>query len=51
MSLNGMVLRLGQTLGPVIMGVVFGMSGLIGVYFTGAAFAIVMFVLILVMME
>jgi len=51
MSLNGMVLRLGQTLGPVIMGVVFGMSGLMGVYFTAAAFAVVMFVLILIMME
>lgn len=51
MSLNGMVLRLGQTLGPLIMGAVFGLSGITGVYYAGAAFALVMFVLILVMME
>jgi ACDE family multidrug resistance protein len=49
MSLNGMVLRLGQTLGPLIMGFVFGLSGIAGVYYAGAAFAFLMFVLILVM--
>ena len=49
MSLNGMVLRLGQTIGPLIMGFIFGLSGIAGVYYAGAAFAFLMFVLILLM--
>ncbi len=49
MSLNGMVLRLGQTIGPIIMGFVFALSGITGVYFAGAAFALLMFLLILLM--
>ena len=49
MSLNGMVLRLGQTIGPIIMGFVFTLSGISGVYFAGAAFALLMFLLILIM--
>lgn len=40
MSLNGMVLRLGQTLGPILIGIVFTMWGLNGAFFTGAGFAI-----------
>lgn len=51
MSLNGMVLRIGQTLGPVIMGIIFGLFGLTAVYLSGAAFAIVMFVLIWTIMD
>lgn len=51
MSLNGMVLRLGQTLGPIIMGFVFGLSGIAGVYYAGAVFAIIMFLLILIMIR
>ena len=51
MSLNGTVLRLGQTLGPVIMGLIFGLFGLTGVYATGAVFALFMFVLIWLMMK
>ena len=49
MSLNGMVLRLGQTIGPLIMGFVFTLAGIAGVYFAGAAFALLMFFLILIM--
>lgn len=49
MSLNGMVLRLGQTLGPVIMGFIFGLSGIAGVYYAGAFLAFLMFLLILIM--
>jgi len=41
MSLNGMVLRLGQTLGPVIIGIGFTISGLSGAYYLGAFIAIV----------
>jgi MFS family permease len=51
MSLNGMVLRIGQTLGPVIMGVIFGIFGITAVYLVGAAFALVMFVLIWSIMD
>lgn len=49
MSLNGMVLRLGQTIGPLIMGFIFGLSGIAGVFYAGAAFALIMFMLILLM--
>lgn len=40
MSLNGMVLRLGQTLGPIIIGIGFTISGLSGAYYLGAFIAI-----------
>ena len=43
MSLNGMVLRMGQTLGPIIMAGVFGVWGFQGVYFAGAIFTLGMF--------
>ena len=48
MSLNGMVLRIGQTLGPIIMGVIFVAFGISGVYFSGAILATLMFLLVLV---
>jgi MFS family permease len=40
MSLNGMVLRLGQTLGPLLMGLVIALQGLNGVYGTAALLAL-----------
>ena len=39
MSVNGMVLRLGQTLGPVLMGMLFTVWGIEGAFFAGAAFS------------
>lgn len=39
-SLNGTVLGLGQTLGPLLMGVAFGIWGFSGVFYAGAVFAI-----------
>jgi ACDE family multidrug resistance protein len=39
MSVNGMVLRLGQTLGPVLMGVIFAVWGTEGAFFAGAGFS------------
>lgn len=42
MSMNGMVLRLGQTLGPPVMTAVFAVAGMDGVFFTGAFLALVM---------
>lgn len=46
MSLNGMVLRLGQTLGPVIMGGAYAAWGMVGVYRTGAAVALLAAVIV-----
>jgi hypothetical protein len=40
MSLNGTVLRLGQTLGPVIMTGVYAAGGFRAVYMAGAALAV-----------
>jgi MFS family permease len=40
MSLNGTVLRLGQTLGPVIMAGLYAAGGFPAVYMAGAAFAV-----------
>jgi ACDE family multidrug resistance protein len=51
MSVNGMVLRLGQTLGPLVMGVVLTISGLNGVFFAGALCALVMLAVVLVVMN
>ena len=41
MSLNGMVLRLGQTLGPLIIGMGYSKTGLNGAYYTAAGIAII----------
>ena len=51
MSLNGMVLRLGQTLGPIIMSGVFAARGFPGVYFAGSLFALGMSVVAVIMIE
>lgn len=42
MSLNGMVLRLGQTLGPVIMGGIYALAGLNATFFTGMGVSMIM---------
>jgi len=47
MSLNGMILRLGQTLGPIILGFLYAFGGLNIVYFSGAIFALGIFFLLL----
>ena len=51
MSLNGMVLRLGQTLGPIVMSAVFAARGFHGVYLAGSLFALGMAVVALIMIE
>lgn len=43
MSLNGMVLRLGQTLGPPLMGAVFSLWGAEGTFYSGACLSGLMF--------
>ena len=45
MSVNGMVLRLGQTLGPVLMGMLFTVWGIKGAFFAGAGFSFAAFFL------
>jgi len=47
MSINGMMLRLGQTAGPFLAGAVLGIFGLGGSFFAGAALALVMVILII----
>ena len=47
MSINGMVLRLGQTLGPLIMGAVFVVWGTGGAMYAGAGFALAMLIVVL----
>lgn len=44
MSVNGTVLRLGQTLGPLVMGGAFALWGISGPFYAGAALAVVVFV-------
>jgi MFS family permease len=51
MSLNGMVLRLGQTLGPLIMGAVIVVWGTSGVFYVGAGFAMVMLAVVVLMIK
>ena len=42
LSLNGMILRLGQTLGPVIMGVFYGWFGVESVFWAGAVMSVLL---------
>ncbi len=51
MSINGMVLRLGQTLGPLVMGAVFGVWGLSGAFYAGAGFAVAMLIVVIIMIR
>ncbi|MBU1002223.1 MAG: MFS transporter [Proteobacteria bacterium] len=47
MALNGTVLRVGQTLGPVVMGTAYAIGGYPGVFMTGAVLALGVCVLVL----
>jgi len=47
MSVNSMLLRLGQTIGPALMGLVFAEGGMDFVYWTGSVAALTMFVVTL----
>lgn len=46
MSANGMVLRGGQTLGPIVMGLFFALWGMTGTFLAGAVLALSMLILI-----
>jgi len=41
MSINGMVIRIGQTIGPLIIGVGYSLYGLFGAYYLGAIMALI----------
>ncbi len=51
MAVNGMVLRLGQTLGPLVMGIAFTVAGMSGVFVSGAVCALLMLVVVLTLMR
>ena len=51
MSVNGMVLRLGQTLGPLVMGVVLSVAGMGAVFIAGAVCAVLMLIVVLTVMS
>ena len=51
MSVNSMVLRLGQTLGPLFVGVFYVMSGLKAAFLSGAIMALFMMIIISIMIR
>lgn len=51
LSINGTILRLGQTVGPPFMSTVAGPLGLAGAYFAAAALAAVMFFMVLALVR
>jgi len=46
MSISGMTFRVGQTLGPFLMGLVISFWGISGAFYAGAALSIAMFIII-----
>ena len=46
MSISGMTFRVGQTLGPFLMGLVISVWGIGGAFYAGAALSIAMFIII-----
>ncbi len=51
MALNGMVLRIGQTLGPVVMGAAYALGGMNGVFAAAAALAVLAAGLVMLVMR
>jgi len=51
MSINGMTLRLGQTIGPLLMASTAGFFGLAGAYLAAAGLAIASFLIVLVLIR
>jgi len=51
MSLNGMVLRTGQTLGPITIGAMYAFWGINGAFLAGAGFAAAMFLGVVLMIK
>jgi len=51
MSLNGMVIRLGQTLGPIVIGIGYSIDGLKGAYYLGSFMALLGLIVSFTMMD
>lgn len=51
MSFNSMVLRIGQTLGPLVVGIFYSIGGLQGAFLTGVGVAVIMFLVIAVLVR
>lgn len=51
LSINGMVLRIGQTLGPVLMGLGFAISGVEGAFYLAGIVAILVFISIFILLK
>lgn len=51
MSLNSMVLRIGQTVGPLLIGIFYTIGGVSFAFIAGAGTAIIMFLLVLTMVK
>jgi MFS family permease len=51
MSAGGMVLRMGQTLGPLIIGLAFTIGGINLTFFTGMSFGIIMFLVLTLFLD
>ncbi len=51
MSLNGMVIRLGQTLGPLVIGIGYSINGMIGAYYLGAGVAAIGILVLFTMID
>lgn len=49
LSINWTVLKFGQTIGPVLMGLILGIWGIGSVFFAGAVFAIIMFFVVILL--
>ena len=51
MSLNGMMLRIGQTIGPLVIGIGYSLNGIPGAYYLASCFALLGVVLLFVMIK
>jgi len=51
MSINSMVLRIGQTIGPFMIGMAFGLGGISYAFYGGAVVAVVMFLIVVLFVQ
>lgn len=51
MSINGWVIRIGQTLGPLIIGIGYAFHGYVGAYLLGAMMAILALIVLFTMIQ
>lgn len=51
MSINGWVIRLGQTIGPLVIGIGYTLYGYLGAYFLGAFVAIIALIVLFTMIQ